>query len=421
MKSLRNNSFLHNAGWMVAGNVVSYAIQASYFVFAARLLGVLQYGIYAGATALISIASQYSTFGSGFLFLRYVSGDRSKFAAYWGNILFATAAVGGTLVVLTHLFGSRIVSGDTGPLLIFIAIGDCICAQLTQCCAQIFQAFEKMKYTAGLTVVTSLLRLTMVFALFAHGPHVTVNVWAFWQMCISIVAAAMAVCLVFSRYGLPKWQSGLFRKHALEAATFAFSCSTTSAYNDIDKTMLSHYGMNGANGIYSMAYRVINIAAMPIRSIQSAALPRYCRIGEESIRKAMDYAVRIVKRTSLLGVGTAVVLWFAAPLMPMLVGKGFAETVTAIRLLCLLPLFRALHYSAGDAIAGAGYQSHRFVAQLIAAVGNFGINLWIIPRYGWVGAAWSSLATDGALGVMNWVLLKILVDKSERARASVAS
>lgn len=421
MKSLRNNSFLHNAGWMVAGNVVSYAIQASYFVFAARLLGVMQYGIYAGATALISIASQYSTFGSGFLFLRNVSGDHKKFAAYWGNILFATAAVGGTLVVLTHLFGGRIVSGDTASLLIVVAIADCICGPLTQCCAQIFQAFEKMKFTAGLTVVTSLLRLALVLALFAHGPHVAVNVWAFWQMCVSIAAAVMAVCLVFSRYGSPIWQPGLFRKHALEAATFAFSCSTTSAYNDIDKTMLSHYGMNSANGIYTMAYRVINIAAMPIRSIQSAALPRYCRIGEESIRKAMDYAVRIAKRTSLLGVGTALLLWFAAPLMPILAGKGFAETITAIRLLCLLPFFRALHYSAGDAISGAGYQSHRFTAQLIAAAGNFGVNLWIIPRYGWVGAAWSSLATDGALAVMNWTLLKFLVDKSVAAEAAVGS
>jgi O-antigen/teichoic acid export membrane protein len=99
------------------------------------------------------------------------------------------------------------------------------------------------------------------------------------------------------------------------------------------------------------------------------------------------------------------VLFLSAPLIPHLIGRSYAESVTALRWLCLIPFLRCFHLSAGDAIAGAGYQRFRLVSQSIAAVGNLLLNLYLIPRYSWLGAAWASLATDGALGIMNWAAL----------------
>jgi O-antigen/teichoic acid export membrane protein len=87
------------------------------------------------------------------------------------------------------------------------------------------------------------------------------------------------------------------------------------------------------------------------------------------------------------------------------VGKGFSQSVSALRWLCLIPIFRCLHVGAGDAIAGAGYQKFRLGSQCIAASMNFVMNLYLIPRYSWFGAALASLATDGGLAIMNWALL----------------
>jgi O-antigen/teichoic acid export membrane protein len=39
------------------------------------------------------------------------------------------------------------------------------------------------------------------------------------------------------------------------------------------------------------------------------------------------------------------------------------------------------------------------------AVINFLLNLWWIPAYGWIGAAWSSVASDGLLALINALLL----------------
>ncbi len=74
--------------------------------------------------------------------------------------------------------------------------------------------------------------------------------------------------------------------------------------------------------------------------------------------------------------------------------------------------------SAGDAIAGAGHQKYRLTSQSIAAGGNLLLNLYLVPRYSWHGAAWASLATDGALGVMNWLALFLLKRQAPAAALS---
>ena len=59
----------------------------------------------------------------------------------------------------------------------------------------------------------------------------------------------------------------------------------------------------------------------------------------------------------------------------------------------------------------AGHQRVRLISQSIAAIGNLGLNLYLVPRYSWLGAAWASLATDAGLGIMNWVALILLASR----------
>jgi O-antigen/teichoic acid export membrane protein len=96
-----------------------------------------------------------------------------------------------------------------------------------------------------------------------------------------------------------------------------------------------------------------------------------------------------------------------------LVGRGFAESATAIRWLCLIPLLRSFHLSAGDAMATGGFQNYRLGCQFLAAGGNLALNVILIPRYGWIGAACASLVTDGALALISWSVLLLLKQRRE--------
>jgi O-antigen/teichoic acid export membrane protein len=140
----------------------------------------------------------------------------------------------------------------------------------------------------------------------------------------------------------------------------------------------------------------------------------------DGIGSTAQFARRIVKRTVAIALLTTVIMLIAAPIIPHLVGSSFGESVSALRWLCFLPIFRSLHASAGDALTGAGLQKLRLGSQATAAIFNFTANLYLIPHYGWLGAAWASLATDGLLAVVNWSILLRLTSKAKSRHLPVA-
>lgn len=404
----RKSVLVRNAGWLFAGQGLSFVAQAAYFIVLARLLGTTQYGLLAGAIALVAIVSQYSSLGSGLLFLRYVSLDHQNFRRYWGNVLMSIFLVGGLLVVALRMTGRWLVGPTSVPLLFPIAIGDCLFQQLSACAGQVFQTFEKMKFSALLNLLNNTARCILAIGMLVVLGRVSAWQWALATLAVSSGTACIAFAIVTRFFGLPVFSPSLLIKRSAEGLVFAVSGSTTAVYNDIDKVVLSHFGMDKANGIYSMAYRVVNIGTMPISSLVGAAFPRFFREGRKGIAALVPMARALLRRTAVLGVLVSVAMFFCAPIIPHLVGKSYLESVSALRWLCLIPLFRCFHLSAGDAIGGAGHQRYRLVSQSVAAAGNLLLNLYLVPRYSWHGAAWASLATDGSLGVMNWLALMLL-------------
>ncbi len=401
---------------MFFGQGVSFVVQASYFILLARLLGANQYGIFVGATAAVSLISQYSTLGSGMVLVREVSRNRSEFPQYWGNVLMTTLTFGIVMILCLAYFGKWMVGPASASIIVLVGIGECTCARLAEGAGQAFQAFESLKLTATLTSLTNIVRLLAVAALMIVLHHATVREWVIASVVVSLISAATSLGLVTIRLGLPKFDLRLLREKALEGVGFSIAASTTSVYNDLDKAMLSHYGMSTANGIYSMAYRVVDISCTPIRSLHSAAFPRFCQMGMTGVRSSISFTRKLLSKTLPFGLLAAILMFATAPIIPYIVGKSFANSVSALQWLCILPVLRSLHLSAGDTLTGAGYQRYRTASQLLAALLNFCLNLWLIPAYSWHGAAWSSLITDGLLAAGNWSTLAVLLRK-ERTTA----
>jgi O-antigen/teichoic acid export membrane protein/glycosyltransferase involved in cell wall biosynthesis len=421
MKLFSNSSLAKNAGWMLLGQGLGYGLRMAYFIVIARLLGVLQYGIVVGAFALVNLVAEYSRFGTGTVLLRYVSPDHSRFAAYWGNILAVTLTMSGVLIVALHLIAPHIVSPATAGIVFITAIGSCLFEQITISATQAFQAFQEMRTAALFNQMTSLLRTVVAVAMLVTLHHASAWQWAVASAFASGVAMIAALVMVTLRLGWPKFSPHLTWKHGKEGVEYAFGSSTTSAYNDLDKTMLSHYGMSAANGIYGMAYRIIEMGTAPLTSIQLAAQPRLFQLAEAGSDQPIRLGRRLLKHGLLVSAATALGMFVLAPLIPILTGRGFSEGVSALRWLCLIPIFRSIHAISGSVLTSIGKQRYRTITQLTVVALNFGLNVWLIPLYGWRGAAWASLATDATLALLNWSLLEREGRKFGRDTAQVVA
>ncbi|MGH9560576.1 MAG: oligosaccharide flippase family protein, partial [Terracidiphilus sp.] len=367
VQRLRTSSLAQNAGWMLAGLGTNLILQAGYFVLLAHLLGVVEYGIFVGALAYVSLATPYSGLGSGLLFVQYVSSNAENFAAYWGNILLSTLCIGALIAALLSFIAPHLLNPGSASIVLLVALGECICRQLVIGISQIYQAFEQLRMTATITLLTNFLRLMAVAALALFLHHASAWQWAMASLVVSTLAALAGLAIVMVNFGRPKFTHRILFARLGEGLNFSLAGSTQSAYDDIDKAMLSHYGMNVANGIYTMAYRLVNLGTIPITALDAAALPHYFRKGEQGAAAVQSLALRLARRAAFVGLLMSFCMFVAAPLIPRIVGQEFGQSVSALRWLCLIPAFRGAHQLAGSAITGLGFQRYRTRAQLGAA------------------------------------------------------
>jgi len=207
------------------------------------------------------------------------------------------------------------------------------------------------------------------------------------------------------------------REEVLEGIYFSGSQSAQTIYNDVDKTMLARLSALDANGIYAAAYRIIDVSFIPIGSVLYAAYPRYFRHKPGDVRGTYECATRLLPGPIGFSLVAFVTLLLGAPLVPKILGGEYSRTVEALRWLSILPLFKTIHYFFADALSGAGFQGPRMCLQIVVAIFNVLVNLWIIPVYSWRGAAWSSLASDGLLALLMWLTINVL----RRRQATIVS
>ena len=412
LAGIKKNSLVRNAGWVVAGQGGNFFLQAVCFILIARLLGVIEYGIFAGAFALVNAVAPYSALGSQMIFMRYVSEDRSAAQTYWGNVLVIITGATLILTVILALTGADLLGRQSVGLIIILVLSNCLMVQIGSCASTIFQTFEQLKTTAWLRALTNLLRLLALVALLIILHHATAFQCSVGLLAGTTIAAMVAMAAVHKAIGPMQVNGALFRKRFWEGIGFSFAGSTQAAYNDIDKVMLSHYGMNAANGIYTMAYRVVDFATTPVTAIDMAVLPRYFILNNSGLAGVLRLSRKIIPIAALSGLAAAGITLLASPIAVKLAGHGFAAALLPIRWLCWLPVFRGVHQLAGGVLTSTGRQNYRTAAQFLIAILNLVLNLIWIPSHGWLGAAWSSLTSDGLLGALNLSLVFLVASRA---------
>ncbi|SRR5579883_1472881 len=409
-----------NTAWMTVGQGTRVVLQAVYFFIIARTLGADGYGAFAGAVALVAIVAPFASLGAGNLLVMHVARAPERFHRYWGGALSITFA-SATVLAAAVLLVSRVLLPATIPLVLVVcvAIGDLIFARLIDIAGQAYQAHERLARTAQFPLLMSLLR-TAAAAGFAAVGHPTAARWALWYLGSTAVAASLAVGITIRELGRPARVFGYPASELREGAYFATSLSAQNIYNDIDKSMLARLSTLDATGIYSAAYRLIDVAFVPVRSLLAAAYPRFFRQGQHGVRASLAVARRLLPPAAAYATVAGIGLFVLSPLLPRIIGESFRASVEATRWLAVLPLLKSIHYFAADTLTGAGYQGRRTVAQLVVAAANVLINIPLIALYSWRGAAWSSIGSDGLLAVLLWMILWSVCRREDRVRATPA-
>jgi len=411
---LRSHAFARNTGWMLFGLGGNALLQGATFILVARLLGVTEYGVFAGASALVNIVAPYSSLGSQMIFMRYVSADRAMAPVYWGNMLAISTCATLVLVAGLALIGGKLLGTSSIWLVVILVVANCLAGQITNNASVVFQTFEQLRHTAWLRSVTNIFRIVAIAGLMIFLHRATALQCAIVILGSSVVAALLAMIWIKRSIGAMRFSRSLVSRRFWEGVGFSVAGSTQSVYNDIDKTMLSHYGMNAVNGIYTFAYRVVDLATIPVNSIDAAGIPRYFSLNNEGLLAVVRMAKKIIPIGALAGLACALVTLLSSPLAVRVAGHGYAAALPVFKWLCWLPALRGIHQLAGGVLTATGLQNYRTALQAGVAILNLVLNCFWIPVHGWLGAAWASLISDGALALLNLLVVFAVVMRFRR-------
>ena len=395
-------------------------IQAVYFVLIARSLGPDSYGTFVTLVAMAGVLGPFSGMGTPNLFIKNVRSGKRAAAVCWGNGLLLTI-VSGTVFSAFMIATKHILHLSVGlSELVIVCISDLVFVKITELAAFGFAASNRMKDNSVLTVVVSLLRLAGISVLVLVLHKVSLEQWILVYLLTSILGTLYVVLKCMRLWGIPKVELAALRADIAEGVFFSIGSSATTIYNDIDKVMLSKLSDFGSTGIYGAAYRVIDVSMTPVRSLVGAAYPEFFRRGVNGVGATYSYARSLIAKSSIFGLFTFAALWLLAPALPHILGHRYEAAIPALRWLALIPFLRCVHVFLGDALSGAGFQRTRTGIQVFVAVLNVALNLLILPKYSWRGAAWTSLGCDATLMLLFFTALNYHVRQDSILPVQVA-
>jgi O-antigen/teichoic acid export membrane protein len=219
-----------------------------------------------------------------------------------------------------------------------------------------------------------------------------------WIGSFEILVGALAIVLVYQSRGLNlrHWSSSLAMARNLlrDSWPLIFSCIVIMIYLRIDQVMLGEMAGSEAVGVYSVAVRLTEVWFFIPSAVYWSVLPSLVEARQNS--DELFYG-RLQKYYNLMALTAYViaipVMLLAQWLVLTLFGAPYAEAGLMLAVMIWANLFTFLELARSAFFNVMNWNRIYFVTLALGAALNVVLNLWLIPRYGGLGAAIATCAS----------------------------
>jgi O-antigen/teichoic acid export membrane protein len=396
---LKLREVFRSSSFSIPTNVISLGVNFIIAVLLARSLGVAVLGQYALATAIAGIVFGVVNLGIQGVLTREVAKDVSRAGEYLGNSLairlLVSLPVGvGVSSLIAWVIGFE---GETATLVLVASVFTGL-AGVVSVLYGVFQAVGKFEYPFIYTLFYKAASLVGCILLLANdqGLIFILILFAALQAVTGILAAAKiakTICAVRLIVNLRFWRPFVQMSFPLALAGTAEFVNMKS-----DAIMLGTFKGEWDTGIYNGATNLYLGATAPILAFFAAFFPTFSRAYMVSKREA----ARLFKNVFLLALFGSLALalligLFSDSIVMLVYGDEFVSSALPLMILaCGFP-FIILNRLCNYALIGMGFQKWIFYVISSGAIFNVGANILLIPKYSFVGASITTVATEALI------------------------
>lgn len=244
--------------------------------------------------------------------------------------------------------------------------------------------------TLGQTVWLAGTALLVFLAVDRPAPYLLA--FALGPVVSGVLGYAWAARQVHIRYDAGRAECADLWRQAWPAGVAMAAAST---YFSIDTIMLRPMAGDVAVAHYSAAYRVMTFVLMVPVLFTQVVFPVYARLAEGDRATLAAFHERTLRFLSALGLLVpATVILVAPSIMALLYPAGYVAGTSILAVLCLAVPCVFAAYPHVVLLLSTGHQRTMMRVSVSAAVLNVAANLVAIPRWGALGAAWTTVGTE---------------------------
>lgn len=407
-------------GIVLVGRVLIRVLSFGLQLLLSNMLGASSYGLYSLGVNVVQWLQQISQLGLANGVVRFVAmyragGDTQRVK---GTILGALIIVGITSILCAcvlllfaapiseQIFHSPLIT----PYLRWMALGLPVIA-LFFISQSILRGFQRITEMVSVGLLRSVLQIMIAAGAFLMGLRIG-----------GAVAAFLLSALIAFLWGLRRIQrlQPEFLKDAVLnlrgllrfSIPVYFAGMSYVLMSRLDLLMIGYFLNPSSAGYYRAAVSVASLVNFLLGAINTAFAPMISQLFHKGNLRELEHLYKTVTRWTFMAAlfGCLVVVTLAEPLLDLF-GTGFATAASCLILLSLAQLINAAVGSVGFLLQMSGRQDWLLINNLATASLNVGLNLWLIPRWGLIGAATAtgvSLSLNNLLGLLEvWVFFRL--------------
>lgn len=420
------SSLLSSATLVFAGSAIASVSKLAERIVIGRLLSLDAYGEVTLGMAVLSLASIVSLVGLTQGVPRYMSrfDDEASTRGVWATGLLVGGGLSLTTAALLYVFAEPVAT------LMFDGVESTRLLRLFVLAIPLVVGFKVgvggirgMENTIYKTYVADLfyplVRIGLIVALISAGA----GIYAVGYAYIAAAAAAFVGAHLLLHRLVPL--AGRVQTYPKEMLLFSLPLIVSTVLSVLltrtDTLMIGYFWSSSQVGLYEAAYPLANGMLIVLASFGFLYLPLASRLDADGEREMLDSVYKLTTKWIYVVTFPAFLTFVVFPgdVLAVFFKDAFAQGGLALSILAVGFFTNAAGGRNRETLSALGYTKLILAGNAVAFVANIGLNLLLIPVYGFVGAAVASAASYVSLNVFIYLVLRFRFDISPFSRWSV--
>ncbi|WP_027713887.1 flippase [Desulfuromonas sp. TF] len=386
---------MDNTGWMMGDQVIRKVVGLVVGVLVARHFGPELYGEFSYAVAIVMIVSTIARLGLDEIAIRDMAKDPSSRDEILGTsfVMMLAGGFAAFLLAMIAVFLAR-PEGQLVQWLVAILAAGCI--------VEAFMAIEfwfesQMQWKFNVYAKTSAFLLVSCSKIVLIALNAPLIAFA-WAGLAEAALGSLGLYLVYKGRGfsLKAWRFRLNMAQTLlrDCWPLILSALVTTIYLRIDQVMIGSMIGSAELGNYSVAVQLAEVWVFIPMVIYSAVFPAFVEIERDNEALFYAHLQKLYNMMALYAYLVALlVTFFAQEIIHFLFSYAYAEAGSLAAVLVWGLVFTSLGAARNILILAKNWTRVNLISIASGGVLNILMNLVLIPLYGAMGAAVSTLVS----------------------------